>query len=113
MAGERKKITELDACFLSSGGHGLMDNSGREIPRRERVALSMLCPCGCKRIMIVPFENPDDGKGPFELNEVPKKFRTGDTLETLSLTPSIQRHKINGEGCEWHGYITNGEAITC
>lgn len=31
---------------------------------------------------------------------------TGDSLDTLSLTPSIQ---LNG-GCGWHGYVTNGSA---
>lgn len=35
--------------------------------------------------------------------------RTGDTVETLTLTPSIQRL----EDCRWHGFITNGEVRTC
>ena len=34
--------------------------------------------------------------------------RTGDTFETLTLTPSIQRL----EDCRWHGFITDGEVRT-
>lgn len=33
--------------------------------------------------------------------------RTGDTFDTLTLKPSIQRVG----GCAWHGFITNGEVI--
>lgn len=29
-------------------------------------------------------------------------------FETLTATPSI-RHKRDGIGCGWHGYLTNGE----
>lgn len=29
-------------------------------------------------------------------------------FETLTATPSI-RHKRDGVGCGWHGYLTNGE----
>lgn len=37
--------------------------------------------------------------------------RTGETLDTLTLSPSVQR----GEPCpkRWHGYIRNGEAVPC
>ena len=110
-----KKITELDASYICCGGHGITDKDGKPVERRERIGVTMLCPCGCKNILFVPFANPEDGKPPYDADTPgrPHWTRTGDSLETLSLTPSIQRHKINGEGCEWHGYITNGEAITC
>jgi hypothetical protein len=35
-----------------------------------------------------------------------KWHRTGDTFETLSLTPSIDASKLG----HWHGFVTNGEA---
>lgn len=62
--------------------------------------------------MYVPFKNPLDG-GPGCGGGNPEWERTGDTIETLTLRPSIQRKQINGEGCTWHGYITNGEATAC
>ncbi len=34
--------------------------------------------------------------------------RTGETFDTLTLTPSIHSRKEKG-GCGWHGFITNGE----
>jgi len=34
------------------------------------------------------------------------------TFETLTLTPSILRTPEKG-GCGWHGFVTNGEIITC
>lgn len=74
----------------------------------ERVGLGVTfdCPCGCGDKIGVPFENPVDGGPP----EHPRGWqRTGDTIETLTLTPSIQRI---GD-CAWHGWITNGEARTC
>lgn len=33
--------------------------------------------------------------------------REGDTIETLTLHPSIQRL----DGCKWHGWIRNGEIV--
>lgn len=64
------------------------------------------------------FVNPIDGGSPasektreFTSNGVrglmPLWTRTGDTFETLTLTPSINA-EISGH---WHGYITNGETV--
>jgi hypothetical protein len=50
----------------------------------------------------VPFANPI-GPGP-HVNEKGWR-RTGDTFDTLTLTPSILRIG----GCGWHGFVTNGE----
>ena len=36
--------------------------------------------------------------------------RTGETFETLSLSPSIR--VMNPGVCEWHGYVTDGRVIT-
>lgn len=88
------KLTELDAKFYS-------------VRDRQGMGIIFDCPCGkCdeSRKLAIPFKNPLDG-GPPEENER-GWTRTGDTIETLSLTPSILRM----EGCKWHGFITNGEA---
>jgi hypothetical protein len=59
----------------------------------------------------VPFVNPIDGGPP----EVRKHLwqRTGDTFETLTLTPSVDYTKYdNGtlrDASCWHGFITNGD----
>jgi hypothetical protein len=55
----------------------------------------------------VPFANPIDGGPQLERHGWQ---RTGDTFETLTLTPSILRARARG-GCGWHGFITNG-AVT-
>jgi hypothetical protein len=53
------------------------------------------------------FANPIDGGPPAspECRPVPRWQRTGDTFETLTLTPSIDVSKCG----HWHGHITNGE----
>lgn len=33
--------------------------------------------------------------------------------EPLTLTPSVWINKGKGDATEWHGFITNGELITC
>ncbi len=93
------RLTELSPIFL--GG------SGPE-PRREWVGIQLDCPCGCERLLYVPFANPLDGGAQYESQGWQ---RTGDTFETLTLTPSILRSPEKG-GCGWHGYITAGEIIT-
>ena len=59
----------------------------------------------------VPFANPIEGRP-----ESDRKYlwqRTGDTFDTLTLTPSVDYTKLdNGELRDatcWHGFITNGE----
>lgn len=63
----------------------------------------------------VGFANPLDG-GPFFESSAgapsPKWQRTGDTFETLTLTPSILSDPAKG-GCGWHGFNTNGEVTGC
>ena len=64
-------------------------------------------PCGAGEPLFVPFVNPLDGGPPLEVGR-PNWQRTGDTFESLTLTPSILRRRDRG-GCGWHGFITNGE----
>lgn len=75
------------------------------------------CPEGNRTKLAIAFANPLDGGPP----EPPRDFtfpdgtkgrtvywqRTGDTFETLTLTPSVDAQS-HGVG-HWHGFITNGE----
>jgi hypothetical protein len=74
------------------------------------VGLLFDCPCGkCGIRCHVPFSEPIAPGSDFPvLADGLLWQRTGDTFETLSLTPSI--HRI--DGCGWHGHIHNGEVST-
>jgi hypothetical protein len=102
------RLTDLNPVFVSGGGNDVSMN-GEDVVRREGVGVMLDCPCGaglCR--LYVPFANPLDG-GPPTGRIVWE--RTGETFETLTLTPSIRRLHSRCD-CEWHGYITNGEIIT-
>jgi hypothetical protein len=98
------KLTELNPRWMAHGGEGVTKD-GQQVPRREGVGISLDCPCGCAYRLAVTFSNPIDGQGQLEDAGVAWE-RTGDTFETLSLTPSIQREFPCNR---WHGFITNGE----
>lgn len=90
------KLTELGAQF-----YGDTKSKGRGV--------LMECPCGkCgeERMLAIEFENPIEGP---KAEGSARWTRTGDTIETLTLRPSIKRL----EGCKWHGFITDGEARPC
>lgn len=93
------KLTDLNAKFVDH-------------EERRGVAVELDCPCRSGKCvsLIVPFSNPLDGGKPLWPNGWQ---RTGDTLETLTLRPSVlrmgERTTIH---CSWHGFITNGEAVT-
>lgn len=99
------KLTDLDPSWVGAGGEGVRDKDGQPVPRRKGVGITFDCPCGCTRGRYVPFTNPLDGGPPYNDGHATWQ-RTGDTFETLTLTPSIQ---MIGE-CGWHGFITDGEA---
>lgn len=101
------RLTELDPGWMAAGGEGISDKDGNPVPRREGVGVVFDCPDGCGIPCYVPFANPLDGGASHD----PQRHgwqRTGETFETLTLTPSILRRG----GCGWHGFITNGEVIT-
>lgn len=130
------RLTDLNPRFMNAGGEGVYrrtdrlcracngENAGacepchgsgfeyEPAPERHGVGVIFQCPCGNRsesHECYVPFANPLDGKGPYE----PKGWqRTGDTFETLTLTPSIFRRTDWG-GCGWHGFITHGEVTSC
>lgn len=95
------KLSALNATFVQASA---TDST--------RVGLSLECPCGCPTRLFVPFKGAPGYPNGWE--------RTGETIETLSLRPSIQRHRpapghSSESGCSsaWHGFITNGEAVSC
>lgn len=100
------RLEDLDASFVSVDG--------------RRVAVQFRCP-GCRRERIViPFANPPDG-GAKEMNAKGVAWtREGDTLETLTLTPSVDfRHTVSNDDppfdprpCGWHGWIRDGQAVS-
>ncbi len=84
--------------------------------RRRGMAITFACPhCvalhpgviergGPVQFLGVWFANPIDGLPPTDDAEHLWQ-RSGDSFETLTLTPSID---ASGDG-HWHGFITNGE----
>lgn len=106
------RLTDLDPRWVGAGGEGISNADGTPASERHGVGLSFKCPCGRPHDpydrVYVGFANPLDGGAAFESNS-PKWTRTGDTFETLTLTPSIQRHQTGEHGCDWHGFITDGE----
>ncbi len=102
------KLIDLNPVFLSTGGSGVSDSAGNPIPITYGVGIAFDCPCGNyeeDHRCYVPFSNPI---GPGLHMNVRGWKRSGDTLETLTLTPSVFRC----DGCGWHGFITNGQVIT-
>lgn len=105
------RLVDLNPQFYRYGGEGLRNARGDPIPERLGVGLSCDCPCGCGARMAVAFANPIRGGEPV-INPGENTWqREGDTFETLTLTPSIQR--ADPGGCRWHGFLTNGEFRSC
>lgn len=131
------RLTDLHPYFMGAGGDGVSQHvsdppyghdgfeaSGRPqncpeshwepAPVRYGVGVCFDCPCGDHdegHRCYVPFSNPLDGGPALDRhgwNGSGGWQRTGETVETLTLTPSILRSRATG-GCGWHGFITNGE----
>lgn len=101
------KLSELDAGFVSAAdGH--------------RIGVQFRCP-GCRRErIVVPFAAPVGGLPDPSLNVRGVLWRhTGETLETLTLSPSVDfSHVISSDEppynptrCGWHGWVRDGEAV--
>jgi len=90
-------------------------------PEGTKQGVGFLCP-HCRQIRLaIFFDPPIDGPTP-EIKSVLRSQgeghladhhlgrilwkRTGDTFETLSLSPSVDASAFG----HWHGFITNGEA---
>lgn len=91
------KLRDLNATFLDSAG-GI-----------RGAGVQMDCPCGDRdenHQLFVPFKVALDGS----TRPGDKGWdRTGDTIDTLTLSPSVLRV----HDCKWHGWIRNGEAVSC
>jgi hypothetical protein len=102
------KLTDLEPHWVGHGGDSVVVTAtGESIQRREAVALGFTCPCGNGEGVCLPLENPLDG-GPRVEGFHAYWRREGESFETLTLTPSIQRRDV----CRWHGFITSGEIVT-
>ena len=102
------KLIDLDPRWVNAGGPGVTKD-GKPVPIRIGVGISFDCPCGCEIRVYVDFSNPIDGLGPASRQAESHSWnRTGNTFETLTLTPSILRSRDKG-GCGWHGFVTAGE----
>lgn len=106
----------LDPCTACNGvGCEICYSTGKTyVPAPERQGVGVLCDCPCGNRdeghqLYVPFANPLDGGPPMHTGKNNGWQRTGETFETLTLTPSILRIVPS---CGWHGFITNGEIIT-
>lgn len=62
--------------------------------------------------MALEFANPIDG-GPPLPDDRHRWERTGETFDTMSLHPSIQRADPSPGACRWHGYLTAGVFRRC
>lgn len=96
------KLADLQPRFVGAGGPGVT-KGGEEVPQRLGVGISFNCPCGCDTRAFVYFKNPLDG-GEQSDGTAPAWDRTGETFDNLTLRPSILR----GDGCGWHGHLTDG-----
>lgn len=97
------KLIDLKPRWIGAGGEGIYDKNMNPVPEKHGVGISFDCPCGCGTRCAVMFANPIDGSE--AIRDRTTWERTGDTFETLSLSPSILRVG----GCAWHGFITNRE----
>lgn len=105
------KLADLRPNWLSSGGPGVSNKdpaTGKLVPapKRDGMALTFDCPCGCKDPVIIPILNPFDG-GPPAYPDGHGWTRSGTGFVLLTLSPSIRRV----DGCRWHFNVTNGEII--
>lgn len=102
------RLVDLNPRWIGSGPHAediACSEDGQ--PPRHGIGVAFDCPCGCIYRCTVFFNPPLDGGKPIGN----PWSRTGDTFDTLTLTPSI--HRVGGCVNQWHGLITHGEVITC
>jgi hypothetical protein len=101
------KLTDLEprwACDADIVIGGIVQH----FENRHGMAVSFECPC-CRDTpratrLAVWFANPIDDLPPTD-DASTLWQRSGDTFETLSLSPSIDASKHG----HWHGHISNGE----
>jgi hypothetical protein len=95
------RLTELDATFIAVGE---TPGGMRTLPdARGAQGVRFDCPhCGCW--LVAWFRNPVGAPvAPPDYVPVPRWERSGETLDTLTLRPSIDARD------HWHGFVTNGD----
>lgn len=98
----------------------LADLKGRwlSVEGRSGVGVSFECPCGCPVRIAVGFHNPIDGGAKevvgFDREDKPIWWqRSGETLERLTLSPSIVVFDVKDKQKEhWHGHIRAGQVTS-
>ena len=118
------RLVDLNPRWMSAGGEGITDKDGHSVPLRTGVGIGFDCPCPqctARRVgdrdkdfhlrVYFDFANPLDG-GPPISDERHVWQRTGDTFDSLRLSPSI----LDKGRCGWHGHVdlhVPGEVTTC
>jgi hypothetical protein len=103
------KLIELNPRWIADADI-VIGGVARHFENRTGMAISFECPCcrGANGVsatrLAVWIANPIDGLPPTDDAENLWQ-RTGETFETLSLSPSIDASKHG----HWHGFIQNGE----
>lgn len=102
-----RRLVDLNPTWFTAHGH----------PDRHGLGVIYDCPCMDPKCewggrVVIGFANPLDGKpqlswrGESATNEYFWQ-RTGDTFETLTLSPSI--HCVG----HWHGFMRSGVLVSC
>lgn len=106
-----ERLVDADPRFLDWSPDRAINPHLADKPDRCGVLVLFECPIHDDCHVSVQFRNALDGGGPLQ-PEGPSWERTGDTAETLTLSPSIR--VLGGpNGCEWHGFIRAGRFEHC
>ncbi|EDX80485.1 hypothetical protein BBAL3_1642 [Brevundimonas sp. BAL3] len=68
----------------------------------ESTGFGFICPCGCGRQGYLPIRRAGEV-------EIGPSWDWDGNQEAPTLTPSV----LQVGGCQWHGYLTNGEWRPC
>ena len=108
------RLADLDAGFVGPYADAAGAASG------TATGLQFRCP-KCRETRIVVPIDPPIGPGPVDPSLNARGIlwrRTGDTVENITLTPSIDSKDVNGgyDGlprveCHWHGFVQNGHTV--
>lgn len=113
------RLSQLEATFVGNLCYTDSRESFRHLPTKDGAqGLLLICPKCQNHSVLIWFLNPCNAAPvPAEAKPGPGRWTfSGDGIETLSLTPSVDLSKIDNEHpespcrCYWHGFVTNGEA---
>lgn len=106
-----ERLADADAVFVDWRPDRGLNPHLASRPDRVGVYVEFNCPIHADCRVGVQMTPALDGGGPLEPGEKAWS-RTGDTIESLTLSPSI-RVLGGADGCEWHGFIRAGRFETC